>query len=285
MIGLSSSYFAFQGKGIYDSVKSAFGLGFDTVELGAGHSFEKEAWKTVRRIKHDFPGKNFTVHALFPPLKERLWFNPALGLTKQNVSITDSLFKAAEIVEAEVVSVHPGFLNEMGFSFDNVRGFDCILPGKPLPVRKSWANFTKWCAYANSCAKESNTKFALESIHGSEAKPLVFSVQDFEKVFAMFPEMGMLLDYGHALFEGLAGDFISNFNKKIFQVHMHWSRARSKTQQKDEHAAITKPRQLEPFKKIERFKRIPVIFEHGTNVSKKQLLTEKKLLEEFEDHF
>jgi sugar phosphate isomerase/epimerase len=285
MIGLSSSYYAFRGKGIYDSVKSAFGLGFDTVELGAGHSFEKDAWKTVRKIRHDFPDKNFTVHALFPPLKERYWFNPTLGLTKKNLSITDNLFKAAEMVEAKVVGVHPGFLNEMGFSSDKVRGFDIILPGEPLPVKESWDKFMKWCAYANSSAKEAGVKFALENIHGSEAKPLVFSVQDFKKVFARFPEMGMLLDYGHALFEGLAGDFISKFNKKIFQVHMHWSRARSKEQQKDDHAPITRKKQLEPFRRVERFRRIPVIFEHSTNVSKKQVLAEKKLLEEFEGSF
>lgn len=282
MIGLSSSYFAFQGKGIYDSVKNAFELGFETVELGAGHKYEKDAWKTVRRIKREFPDKNYTVHALFPPREKRVWFNPSYGLTKENISITDNLFRAAEIVEAKVVSVHPGFLNELGFSFDKVRGFDVIKVGKALPVEKSWQNFTKWCAYANSSAKETGVKFAIENIHGSEAMPLIFSVQDFRKVFSSFPEMGMLLDYGHALFEGLAGDFISAFHSKIFQVHMHRSRAKSKTQQKDEHAPITSMAQLEPFERVERFKRIPVIFEHGTNVSEKELLAEKKLLEEFE---
>ena len=132
LLGLSSSYFAFRGKGIYDSVKAVFDLGFETVELGAAHSSEPNAWSAVRRIKRDFPEKNYTVHSLFPPLKERYWFNPSLGLTRKNRQVVESLFRAAGLVDAEVVGLHPGFLNELGFGYVRSRGFYVLVPGNLL---------------------------------------------------------------------------------------------------------------------------------------------------------
>ena len=283
MLGLSSSYFAFRGKGIYDSVESVFGLGFETAELGAAHRFEPRVWDTVKRIKRDFPDKAFTVHGLFPPLREKTWFNPSNGLTKQNKGIVDGLFKAAQIVEAKLVGIHPGFLNEVGFSFDKKRGFDTIAAGKPLPVEESWNNFFELMAYASSLSQDAGIKLAIENIHDVEVKPLVFSAKDFEKVFARFPELGMLFDFGHALFSGQAAQFVKVFSPKIAEIHMHWSRRQSQSQQKDEHAALTSAEQLQLFKAVPQLKKIPIIFEHGTDVGPAQILKEKWLVSHFLD--
>lgn len=283
MLGLSSSYFAFRGKGIYDSVESVFGLGFETAELGAAHRFEPGVWGTVRGIKHDFSDKNFTVHGLFPQLEKRLWFNASLGLTKQNKGIVDWLFKAAQIVEAKVVSIHPGFLNEMGFAFDEKRGFDVIVPKQPLPVGLSWEKFFELVEYACSLSAEIGTKFAIENIHGAEAMPLVFSVKDFEKVFERFPEIGFLFDFGHALFEGKESEFIKAFASKIAEVHMHCSQRKQSQESKDDHAPISSIEKLKLFKAVSQFKEIPIIFEHGTNVSVGEIAAEKSLVERFEE--
>lgn len=283
MLGLSSSYFGFKGKSIYNSVKTVFDLGFDAVELGAGHCFEENVWDTVKRIKHDFPGKAFTVHGLFPPLREKTWFNPSNGLTKQNRQIIDGLFKAAQIAGAKLVGIHPGFLNEVGFSFDKKRGFDTIAAGKPLPVEESWNNFFELMAYASSLSQDAGIKLAIENIHDVEVKPLVFSAKDFEKVFARFPELGMLFDFGHALFSGQAAQFVKAFSPKIAEIHMHWSRRQSQSQQKDEHAALTSAEQLQLFKAVPQLKKIPIVFEHGLNVSQAQILKEKELVARFLD--
>ncbi len=72
LVGLSSSYFATRGFGIYDSVARAKELGFGLVELGAAHSFEKDVWKTVGRIKKDFSDLNFTIHGVFPPREKKV---------------------------------------------------------------------------------------------------------------------------------------------------------------------------------------------------------------------
>ncbi|MBN2067993.1 MAG: hypothetical protein JW744_05995 [Candidatus Diapherotrites archaeon] len=281
MIGLSSSYFAFRGKGVFDSVKAVFDLGFDTVELGAAHRFEGNAWETVKGIKKEFPDKNYTVHSLFPPPRERYWFNPSLGLTKQNKQNIDNLFRAAEIVEAEVVGIHPGFLNELGWGFDRRKGFDTLVAKQALDPEQCWANFNDLVGYAMALSGNLGIGFAVENIHGIEARPLVNSIEEFQRVFKAFPEMKLLFDFGHALFEGSAESIISNFSSRIGEVHMHWSLPLSKKHDRDDHSAITSQKQLEIFKKVKQLKSIPVIFEHGTNVNEGQVLAEKKIVEAF----
>ena len=281
LLGLSSSYFAFRGKGIYDSVKAVFGLGFETVELGAGHRFEPNAWKTVRRIKRDFPEKNYTIHSLFPPPRERFWFNPSLGLNKQNKGTIGNLFKAAVIVEASVVGIHPGFLNELGWGYDSVKGFDVLVPGKQLDPEKSRRNFCKAIQYALKLAQNSGVALAIENIHGAEARPIVLTVADFEKTFALFPELRLLFDFGHALFEDNADGLVAEFGERIAEVHLHWSERKSPGHLRDDHSAIADEKQLQLFKKVVQIGSIPVIFEHGTNVGEAAILAEKKILERF----
>ncbi len=281
LLGLSSSYFAFRGKGLYDSVKSVFGLGFETAELGAGHRFEANAWKTVRRIKRDFPEKNYTIHSLFPAPRERFWFNPSLGLNKQNKETIDNLFKAAGIVEASVVGIHPGFLNELGWGFDSVKGFDVLIAEKQLDPEKSWQNFCKVIEYALKLSQDTGVALAIENIHGAEARPIVAKPDEFAKTFALFPELRLLFDFGHALFEGKAKELVAKFGERIAEVHMHWSEIESGAHNRDDHSAICSERQLQLFREVHQIKRIPIIFEHGTNVSEAQVGQEKKIVECF----
>ncbi len=281
LLGLSSSYYAFRGKGIYDSVKAVFGLGFEAVELGAAHGFEADSWETVKRIKRDFPGKSYTIHSLFPPPRKRFWFNPSLGMSKQNKRVVDNLFKAAELTEAGVVGIHPGFLNEMGFAFDPTRGFDVIVPKKPLDRGKSIENFYELLHYALRLAGNAGVRLAVENIHAREAMPLVFTIGEFQHMFAAFPELGLLFDYGHALFEDMAAELLESFSSRIAGVHMHWTEKQSEECQLDRHAAVSSQGQIELFRNVAQIKKIPIVFEHGVNVSEGEIKKEKELVEAF----
>jgi hypothetical protein len=66
---------------------------------------------------------------------------------------------------------------------------------------------------------------------------------------------------------------------------MHFSRPRSQAQMSDEHKPITSLSQVKALEKVKQFKSIPVIFEHGPKIQEKEILAEKKLLEEFEKSF
>ena len=284
MLGLSSTYFAFKGKGIYDSAKAVFDLWFDTVELGAGHVFEPRALGAVKRLKRDFPDKNYTVHGLFPPLREKLWFNASLGLTPKNRRIISGMFKAAEATEAGVVSIHPGFLSELG-PVGDAGGMSNPRPLRAIQKEKCLRNFYSVVRYSLGLAKNTGAAFAIENINGKEAKPLVESVSDFRSVFSLFPELWMLFDYGHALFGENTEGLLGNFSEKIEQVHLHWSAPGSAKHTAEDHAPITSAKQLEPLRKIRRIAEIPVIFEHGANVGEAEIAAEKKLTETFFENF
>ena len=279
LIGLSSSYYGFQGKKVYDSAKRVFDLGFETVELGAGHGPEPKIWETIKRIKHDFPDKNYTLHGLFPPPKERMWFNASNGLTSENVRIVEAFFKAASIVEAEVVSIHPGFTEQLVWK-KGQEPMSQPLSQNKIDVEKAWPKFYQVMEKCLALADDVGCVFAIENIP-KIAIPLVYSVQDFENVFQKFPGLGLLLDVGHALYDRLLPQFLEAHSSKVAQVHMHFSRPEGEAAKTDEHEPITSLEQIEPLRAVKQFNKIPVIFEHSTNISEKQILAEKKLVEGF----
>ena len=178
MIGLSSSYYGFQKIPVYESAKKVFDLGFDTVELGAGHNPEPKVWDAIKQIKHEFPDKNYTVHGLFPPLEKRVWFNASLGLTKQNREIVDNLFKVAQITEAKVVSIHPGFTREIEWVVA-VSPMDEFLPKEKIPLEKARQGFFALIKFCLAKAEETNCSFAIENIPAL-AFPFVHTIEDFE---------------------------------------------------------------------------------------------------------
>ena len=279
MLGLSSSYYGFQGKKAYDSAKRVFDLGFDAVELGASHNPEPKVWGAIKKIKRDFPGKHFTVHGLFPPLKERIWFNASNGLDAQNKKIVQNFFKAAQILEASVVSIHPGFSQNLEWRKGTTEMSYPIFKGEIQP-EKSWAGFLEVAEKCALLARETGCAFAIENVP-KNAFPLVWSKKDFDRVFADYSEAMLLLDTGHALFEGRLQEFIEAFPAKIAQLHLHLSRQGGGETGKDEHLPITSEQQLEPLRAIKNLKKIPIIFEHGTNISEEQILAEKKITEKF----
>jgi sugar phosphate isomerase/epimerase len=279
MLGLSSSYYGFQGKRVFESAKTVFDLGFDTVELGAGHGSEPKVWAAVKKIKKDFPNKSYTLHGLFPPLEKRFWFNASLGLTPQNKRVVEGFFKAASLLEAKVVSIHPGF--EKNPSWPKGKG------GMAIPVykggllgEKAWAGFLEIVGKCASLSHETGCAFAIENLP-KMAFPLVHSKKDFDRVFADYSEAKLLLDTGHALFEGRLAEFLEAFPAKVAQLHLHFSHEGGGLAKIDEHLPITSQVQLEPLRAIKNLSKIPIIFEHGTSTSQEEILAEKKIVEEW----
>jgi len=270
LIGLSSSYFASRKFSVFDSVEKAYSLGFKTIELGAAHSFEENLIESVQKIKDNFPDVFFSLHGLFPPRKEKVWFNPSLGLTELNRKVIDDFFVFAEIVDAKVIGFHPGFLFEV--LYEEVNGLGATKRTKELDKKVSWDNLFEVINYFNQKNSEKKFQIVIENITATEEKALV-SGKKFKEVFDKFPEIGLLLDLGHSISDNTYDELIK-FNEKIMEVHLHMPVKEKIHQPVNEKA-------LEMLKPIKQLKKIPVIIEHFTGVTEKQVLEEKELFESF----
>jgi hypothetical protein len=269
MIGLSSSYFASRNFSVFESVERAYSLGFKTIELGAAHSFEENLANTVQKIKDDFPDVFFSLHGLFPPLKEKVWFNPSLGLTDLNKRIIDSFFEFAEISGAKLIGFHPGFLFEV--SYVELDGFGATKREKPLDKKASWKNLLEVMNYFKEKNKN-NLTIAVENITATEEKALVHG-KKFGEVFSEFPSFGLLFDLGHSLSDKTYNELMS-FDHKIYEVHLH------RPFNGKIHQPVTE-KELELLRPIKQIKKIPVVLEHFNGITEKQILEEKELFESF----
>jgi len=267
MLGISSSYFASNGFSVYESVEKAYSLGFKAIELGAAHKFEENLLGTVQKIRDDFPEVFFSLHGLFPPKKEKIWFNPSIGLTKQNKEIIDAFFVFAELAGAKLIGFHPGFLFEV--SYVQKKGFGATKNLTPLDKKTSWNNLFD---VMNYFTEKNQKKYSLviENITSTEEKALVYG-KNFEKVFEKFPFFGLLFDLGHSITDKTYTDLIQ-FKEKIKEVHLH------KPIGKKIHLPVSEE-ELELLKPIKQIKEIPVIIEHFKGVTEKQILDEKELFE------
>ncbi|MEW6295753.1 MAG: TIM barrel protein [Candidatus Diapherotrites archaeon] len=272
MIGLSSSYFATKGFGLRDSIINCSELGFSLIELGAAHKYsvsEGSPFAVIKKIRKGFPEKAFTIHGLFPPLAKQVWFNPSLGLTKENKLIAGDMLKAARIVEAEAIGFHPGFLYEMGLEWKK-EGYAEAVKLRELNKAESFENLFEVIDFFFK-KNSSGTRIAIENIKSQDGA-LVSGFQGFKKVFKEFPELGLLFDTGHAQCDGTLSGLLK-LQEKIFEVHLHSNR-----KGQDVHAPINS-KFLSKLKSIKRIKKIPIILEHFSNVKEEEILKEKRLVE------
>jgi sugar phosphate isomerase/epimerase len=282
MIGLSTSYYAMKGLSIYDSVIKTVELGFEHIELGAAHEFEDNALSTLRKIKKDFPSVSFTVHTLFPPLRKRVWFNPADGLNKINKEIIDGLFEAASIVDASLISIHPPVLNEINLMDVNLSNFHKLEIGQPKSLKESKGNFFQLMEYISRKTEAKKTKIIIENV-GAVNSQLIesypYAKEDYFEIFEKFPDAGMLLDVGHALQAGNLNELVE-MDGKVFELHLHDIGYESDNKL-NAHFPIKSSEFFDPLTEIVKKDSMVSVFEHGTNVTEEEILKEKELLEIF----
>lgn len=277
LIGLSTSYFATKGYSIYESVSRIVKMGFNTVEIGAAHEYENNIWRTLGNIKIDFPAINFTIHNLFPPLKEKIWFNPSHGLTKANINIIDNLFKSALILKALLVGIHPPILNEVFVGDKIVGNFNMPIMGDHIDKDNSWGNFITMMDYAYEKSKHYGIRLLIENMDTTFVNTSLSTEKDFKMLFHRYPSTGLLLDMGHAMLCGKVNE-LTRLHKYIFELHIHDTG--KVTKESDwAHLAVKDKSYFIPLKKIILNNRMPIIFEHGANVSEDEIVREKELME------
>lgn len=279
MIGLSTTYYATKGLSIYDSVLRTVELGFEVVELGAAHLYEDNVYEVLRKIKRDFPRIIFTIHTLFPPLRNKIWFNPAEGLSKLNKVIVDGLVNAASVLEAKIISIHPPILNKLELGEKVIGNFNNLRMGSVIDEEVGRNDFACLLEYIIKKAERSNTRVIIENLNTSKLITFLDTGESFLNVFSRFKNTGLCLDVAHALECGNL-DNLMELDGHIIEVHLHeWDyscdgRARG-------HLPIKDIAYFEPIKKIIKKGSVICIFEHGADVMEVDILKEKSLLEKF----
>jgi sugar phosphate isomerase/epimerase len=283
LIGLSTSYYGVQGFSIKDSVSKIVEMGFDTVELGAAHEYESDVWKSLRNVRNDFPEIIFTVHSLFPPLKDKVWFNPADGLTLLNKIILDNLFRSAEILGSSVVGIHPPILSQISIGHRVAGNFELPIKGQALDANKSFINYIELMKYADELAYSHKMKILIENMDTGFVNSNLNNKADFEDTFERFHNSGLLLDAGHAVLCGNLKELITLSNK-VYELHIH-DTGDIKTRGRWGHSAVKDTGFYDNIRELILNENMPIIFEHGSDVFESEILSEKKILEHYIEQY
>jgi sugar phosphate isomerase/epimerase len=286
MIGMSSTWMATRGMDIRESIERCFGLGFELVEVGAGHRYEPNAVETVIELKRKYPDKRFTVHALFPPM-EKGSYVMNMSDSKEHTTIlktADGMFDLAKSIGADVVGLHGGHAGEVVWVPDR-GGFDKLEVIKSIPAETAENSMMALLEKLVRLAEERGVKLAIEISPFDISKPVLSDPDIFERVFSKFKSenLGLLLDIGHVHISAAAKgfdpyDFTERLKGKIFEVHLH-----DVVDGEDHHLVGTGEidfgRHFEIIGK-RTLEEIPLVFEYTNLVSEEDALRGKKRIEE-----
>lgn len=283
MVGISTSYFAARGFSIYESVKRAHQMGFRLIELGANHDYEENIWETVKKIKKDFPDVLFTLHCYFPPIfKIPVLSNASEGLTKDNQNVLTSIFKAAKILKAKVVSFHPGINNRFYFAgeFKEFKGFKKFQSERIIPKREAFKGLGDFLYQALKLGDKNKIPVAIENIFlAKKGKPTIETFKDFSFIFKEFSSLYFLFDYGHATLLTKNPNQFFKFGKRIIEMHLHDVNKDNLDHRILGEGKIDLPALFLNIKKLK--KRPYLILEHSGEPKEKEIIKEKELVEKY----
>jgi len=229
MVGISSSYFASLGCGIYESVERAVDLGFRHVELGANHDYEDDVFQVLKKIKREF-GRDvsFSVHGYFPPIYKRPYlFNVGEGLTEENRKVVDEMLRVGEVLGVEIAGFHPGLNNYMKYvgELRNFPGFKKFINGGAIDGKRAVSNVYEVFKFICRKAKKTGIKVCIENIYIADemkngVEMSLNGHDDFRRILDEIDSLYFLYDYGHAYIEEADKDVYFKFREKIIEVHL-----------------------------------------------------------------
>lgn len=298
MLGMSSSWLAFRGMTIRESVEKVFELGFDLCELGAAHKYEEGAVETVMELRKKYPDKKFTIHAKFPPDKINLPegrknhsnsnHHHTMNLADQKeheavIKAVKKMFDIHDRINAEMVGIHGGYSGKVKW-VEGGFGLEELAMEKPFPMEEARRNIRIIMEEIVNMAEERGIKIAVEISPPGDYAPVMVNIEAFDWLFSNFKSkyLGLLLDVGHLYLAGRAEGFddvafIRKFKSKIMELHL------SDVCERGEHFAVgTGDIDFQKyFKAVGRAKlrKLPMVFEYNNSVTDEQALKSKAIIE------
>ncbi len=108
---------------------------------------------------------------------------------------------------------------------------------------------------------------------------LIDSIDDFAPVFDKYPWAGLLLDIAHSKRSGRTGE-LAGMGRDILELHIHDNKDFSEADTWG-HFVLRDTSPLDEIKEVLVNSPCPIILEHGDEVSEEELLSEKRLIEDY----
>lgn len=286
MIGISSTWLATKGLTIEESVNREFELGFDLVEIGAGHKYEDNAVETVLKLRNKHLTKSFTIHALFPPYKNGSSYPLNMADPDEHDRILKTvkgMFDISERLGSTFVGIHGGQAAKVKWGKEKF-GFKYLKVMEEIDMEDAKTNMKIVLEDIIHIAKEKNMQLAVEISVDDDCREIMTNPEMFKWMFSMFKtkNLGILLDIGHVHRSSKNDgydpyDFVKKIKDRVIEIHIHDCKG------DNDHIAIGKGDiDFERYFSIigkEKLESIPMVFEYNNSVDEKQALEGKKIIE------
>jgi len=223
-----------------ETVKRLVDAGITSIELGADHKFPVDAAKIIK-MKKEF-GLRYTVHAVFPPAKNKLMLNIGSAdheTLRESIRIIKNSIDFCNKAEAELYSIHCGFLADIDRYGNPIS--ETITKEKCLDIMKS--SMAEIAEYA----ERYGIKIAMENHTALTAATLFIRPTE---ILNMIKEtglrnFGLLVDIGHLNITSnkLGFDKIEEIERvkdHILEFHISENNG-----ERDEHKPLTSTRMID----------------------------------------
>jgi sugar phosphate isomerase/epimerase len=235
MIFLSTTFYKKNQTNLETVLKLIKNLDIEGVEIGSTHKFQKKK-QYINFIKKYLNNKKIFIHNFFPPLKNKNFLlniaSEKENIRKQSVDFAIKSIDFCKKVNAELYTVHPGFLSDGIPSIDNKnKCYDFSFQEIKSSYRNAFNNMIDSLKVILKYSKKKNINLAIET-EGSMLKYsnlLMQTPNEFIRLFSIIPKnLFINLNLAHSLFASKIfkfslKKFINKFKNKIYCVELSYN--------------------------------------------------------------
>lgn len=251
---------------LHSSLKTLVSLGYNNIELGSTHPYEKNIMKILETFDC-----HFLVHNYFPTPEQELIVNICSAddsLREKSIEHIERRIIFSSEINAGLFTFHPGYISEpISTNIDN-QNWDFVYDrnkNQPLPYEEAFELIIIAVKRFVKIAEEYSQPIAIETT-GSIAQKDNLLMQKSSEYRNLFNEvdsnlLGINLNFGHLNLASKAFNFsrfgfIDNLKEKIFAFEISHN-----DREKDDHKLLKSGEWYWEVIEDKKFKNIPMIYE------------------------